>query len=150
MNEDETRVKIPEQIKSAMASAAEAWVRVQIQLRCLQHAGWEVVVGGIGHDLALVNPSTGERRTIEIKSRQAIPGLTKHRQAEAFGQDLYARQTEADFLVFVWFDRGLVFVKPVSEMRLRFVRGVPKRKFSFAARDDPHLNAWDRLFEERR
>jgi hypothetical protein len=150
MKQPEARAKVPEQMKGAMASAAEAWVRAQIQLRCLQRPGWEVVIGGFGHDLALVNTSSSDRRTIEIKSRQALPGLTSHNASDTFLSRLSGRQTQADFLIFVWFERGLVFIKRVLEMRRAKVKGQPILTYRFRASGDPALNAWDRLFEERR
>ena len=139
-----------------MAGASEYWVRAQLLLRCLQHPGWEVLVGGFGHDFALLNTKTGERRTIEVKSRQALEGLTRHYPPRdpskyKFGTDLYDEQTEADFLAFIWFDRSLVFVIPIREMKAGSVRssrtGIvsPRRSIEFLPSSE-WLNAWEQLF----
>lgn len=141
---------VPEQIKKAMGNAAEDMVQAQLQLRCLQNPGWEVVVGGFGHDFGLLNTTTRERVTIEVKSRQALAGLTRHNGTDTFGQDLFGKQTEAEFLIFLWFDRGLTFIVPVKEMKASYVnrgtsRETPRRRYRFSS-DSKWLNAWDQLF----
>jgi len=140
-----SKALVPEQVKRAMASAAEDIVKAQLLLRCLQRPGWELVVGGFGHDFALLNTKTRERRTIEVKSRQAFNGLSRH-TGKRFGVDLWGEQQKADFLIFFWFDQNLIFVKPTREMKEGFVKGVRRLSCDFLPTDDPALNAWDQLF----
>lgn len=143
-----TKALVPDPIQRAMGAAAEDYVRVQLQLRCLQAPGWQVVSGGFGHDLALINTINGEKRTIEVKSRQSIEGLTKHNGSKRFRQTLYGAQTEADFLIFVWFNLGLTFIIPVGFMKAGYVSGSPSRRYVFSPNGESAkwLNNWDQLF----
>lgn len=129
-----------------MASAAEAWVRAQLLLRCLQHPGWEVVVGGFGQDFALLDTGTGRRVTVEVKSRQDLEDLTQHPSRRKFRVTLSGAQASADYLVFLWFDRGLTFIIPTKGMASGVVGGSPTRRYSFSPTPSPWLNAWDQLF----
>jgi hypothetical protein len=138
-----------------MGTACESWVRAHLLLRCLK-TDWEVVYGGFGHDLALVNSRTGERRTIEVKARQALAGLTKHPPGHQFIVRLKGDQAEADFLIFCWFEHSFIFVVPTSVMRKGVTKAAPTLEFGFRIGSDnlptgtsAHFwNGWDRLFEQ--
>ena len=130
-----------------MASAVESWVRVQLLLRCLQHPEWELLIGGPAHDFVLLNTETAERRTIEVKSRQAIPGWTRKRSNSSFGAGLWGDQAQANFLIFCWFDQERTYILPIQEMRLGHTNGRETRRRTFKLDNDPTLGAWERLFE---
>ena len=132
--------KLPQNIQSLIGEIGEKQVLLRLYL-LVQGTPWEVFhnLGEAGYDVLLLNPQTGARVRIEVKTRQKMytTGARK-RTVQFFLTD--GEYRSCDFLVACFLDDNGFYIVPKEDLKEAHARGQTRWRFTLTMTKDgrPH------------
>ncbi|MDD5340856.1 MAG: DUF3883 domain-containing protein [Patescibacteria group bacterium] len=69
-----------------------------------------------GYDILLFNEKTGEKRKIEVKTRQRLISSASNKNKNTHFTLTELEKNEADFLIGFWFEYNMFFIVPTSKL----------------------------------
>ena len=129
---DHISKKTPQNISNTLKEIGE--LSCVFYLYChFNDKGWSVyrIYDEKGYDILLLNKKTGDKRRIEVKTRQRLISSSSNKNKNTHFTLTEIEKNEADFLIGFWLEYNMFFIVPTS--KLSETKSNDKKLYKFIA-----------------